>query len=80
MSAPPKSSSTVIPCSPSAPSSSHRSRGNSLVASISLARGAILDCANRWTVSLSASISSPRAKLIPELNIAVSVGRVWLGG
>ena len=44
--APPSSSSTVIPSSPSSPSSGQRSRGNSLLASIASARGAIRSAAN----------------------------------
>src|SRR5579859_1987883 len=52
-----------MPCSPSAPSFGHRSRGKVLVLSISLARGAISFAENALTVSRIASAVSPRSKL-----------------
>ena len=55
---PPNSSGTVMPSSPSSPSLSQRSAGNSLLLSISAARGAISSAANRCTVSRNRSRSS----------------------
>src|SRR5262245_30840301 len=54
-----------MPSSPSAPSSGHRSRGNTLVRSISAARGAIRSWAKRAVVSRSNSTSCPRLKSNP---------------
>src|SRR3954469_3921905 len=51
-----------MPNNPAAPSSGHRSRGNSLVRSISSARGAMRSRAKRRTCSRTASSSSPRPK------------------
>src|SRR5262245_51670939 len=67
MPAPPSSSSTVTPSTPSWPSSGHRSRGNWLVRSISSARGASRSDAKLRTVSRSMSAASPRSKS-SELN------------
>src|SRR5579859_7774951 len=52
-----------MPCSPSAPSFGHRSRGKVLVLSISFARGAISFAEKSRTVSRIASAVSPRSKL-----------------
>src|SRR4029078_12591105 len=52
---PPYSSSTVMPCKPSAPICGHRSRGKVLVLSISSARGAILSSEKRRVVHLAMS-------------------------
>src|SRR5215469_2344538 len=62
MPAPPYSSSTVMPCSPSAPSSGHSSIGKRSVRSISAASGAIRSSAKSRTVVRSMSISGPRSK------------------
>src|SRR5215471_20223573 len=62
MPAPPYSSSTVMPCSPSAPSSGHSSIGKRSVRSISAASGAIRSSAKSRTVVRSMSISDPRSK------------------
>src|SRR3954447_15695202 len=61
MPAPPYSSSTVMPCSPSAPISGHSSIGKRSVRSISAATGAILSSAKSRTVLRSMSISGPRS-------------------
>src|SRR6266536_1039033 len=68
---PPYSSSTVIPSSPSCPSSGHRSRGNLLVRSISSARGAIRSAVKLCTLSRRASTCSPRPKSKPRQALAI---------
>ncbi len=65
MPAPPNSSSTVRPSTPTSPSFFHRSAGNSLSWSIAAARGAISFAVKRRTMSRSASISSPSSKSMP---------------
>src|SRR6185437_1101788 len=62
MPVPPYSSSTVMPCSPSAPIFGQIPRGNLSVRSISAASGAISSSAKARTVSRSWSISAPRSK------------------
>src|SRR6267142_767693 len=51
-----------MPSSPCAPSAGHRSRGNSLLRSISAARGAICSAAKRRTCWRISSSSAPRPK------------------
>src|SRR3954447_1170856 len=70
-----------MPSRPSAPSSFHRCFGNSLERSISAARGAIFSCAKRRTMSRSASMSSPCAKLSVCVYIFLSLqtGLVVIG-
>src|SRR3954449_12613128 len=58
MPAPPYSSGTATPASPSSPAWSKKARGNSRVSSISLARGLTTSSANRRTVSCSSFCSS----------------------
>src|SRR5665647_1820635 len=65
MLAPPYSSPTVMPSTPSAPIFCHRSIGNWSLWSIWAARGAISLWANSRTASRSASMSSPSWKLSP---------------
>src|SRR3954468_4890344 len=65
MLAPPYSSATVMPSTPSSPIFSHRSIGNWSLRSISAARGAISAWANACTASRSASMSSPSMKFRP---------------
>src|SRR5689334_10900836 len=62
---PPYSSSTVMPCRPSAPISGHRSRGKTLSRSIASARGAMRSCAKPLTVFRSMSTSGPSPKSKP---------------
>ena len=62
MPAPPYSSSTVMPCRPSAPISGHSSIGKRSVRSISAASGAMRSSAKSRTVVRSMSISGPRSK------------------
>ena len=62
MPAPPYSSSAVMPSTPRSPNFRHSSFGNSLVRSISAARGAISSAAKLRTVSRSMSADSPRSK------------------
>src|SRR6185295_15119263 len=62
---PPYSSSTVMPCKPSAPICGHRSRGKVLVLSIWSARGAILSSEKLRVVSRSMSMSEPSPKSKP---------------
>src|ERR1700733_633854 len=66
---PPHSSSTVIPCSPSSPIAGHSSRGKTLLASISAARGAMFAAAKRAVDSRIASAVSPRPKSIESSGI-----------
>src|SRR4051794_12849393 len=65
MPAPPYSSPTVMPSTPSAPILRHKSIGNWSERSISAARGAISACAKSRTASRSASTSSPSWKFSP---------------
>src|SRR3954470_21544895 len=65
MLAPPYSSGTVMPSTPTSPILRHRSMGNWSLRSISAARGAISACANSCTASRNASISSPNWKFRP---------------
>src|SRR5262245_9248393 len=65
MFAPPYSSDTVMPSTPSSPILRHRSMGNWSLRSISAARGAISACAKAVTASRSASTSSPSWWLSP---------------
>ncbi len=58
MPAPPYSSGTATPASPSSPAWSKNERGNSPDSSISLARGFATSSANRRTVSCSSFCSS----------------------
>src|SRR4030081_1605344 len=53
-----------MPSRPCAPSAGHRSRGNSLLRSISAARGAICSAAKRRTCWRISSSSAPRAKSV----------------
>src|SRR3982075_4221658 len=53
-----------MPSRPCAPSAGHRSRGNSLLRSISAARGAICSAAKRRTCSRISSSSAPRPKSV----------------
>src|SRR5262245_12065972 len=68
---PPYSSSTVMPCRPSAPISGHRSRGKTLSRSIASARGAMRSCAKSFTLfrSMSTSVPSPKSKPTHALGI-----------
>jgi hypothetical protein len=59
MAVPPYSSPTVTPSRPRLPSLRHRSAGNSFLASISAARGAISRDAKSRTVSRSMASVSP---------------------
>src|SRR5467141_1082037 len=52
-----------MPKNPSSPSSGHRARGNTLLRSILLARGATRSSAKRCTWSRTASMTSPSPKL-----------------
>src|SRR5690349_4297782 len=74
MLAPPYSSGTVMPSTPTSPILRHRSIGNWSLRSISAARGAISVCANARTASRSASTSSPSWKFRPGKFIAASPG------
>ena len=69
MPAPPNSSSTVTPKSPSSPSSRQIPGGKSLLLSISAASGLIRACAKRCTISRSAPTSSPRSNVIEAMNM-----------
>jgi hypothetical protein len=53
-----------MPCRPSAPIFGQSWRGKLSLRSISAASGAISAAAKRWTVSRSASATSPRPKFI----------------
>ena len=77
MLAPPYSSGTVMPSTPSSPILRHRSIGNWSLRSISAARGAISASANARTASRSASISSPSWKSSPG---SLMVSPVFSGG
>src|SRR5690554_5284184 len=66
MSEPPYCSPTVIPSRPMSPIFRHRSMGNSLLRSISSARGAISAAAKPLICSRSMSRVSPRPKLSSE--------------
>src|SRR4051794_27566142 len=70
MLAPPYSSDTVMPSTPTSPILRHRSIGNRSLRSISAARGAISACANSRTAWRSASISSPSWKFRPGKSMA----------
>src|SRR3954464_7098619 len=65
MLAPPYSSGTVMPSTPSSPILRHRSIGNWSLRSMSAARGAISLSANERTASRNASMSSPSWKFRP---------------
>src|SRR4051794_21448377 len=64
MPAPPYSSATVIPSTPSLPIFGHKSIGKSLDLSMLAARGLISSVANASTLSRSMSALSPRSKLM----------------
>src|ERR1700730_14302840 len=61
--APPYSSSTVMPCTPSSPRRGHSLRGNWLLLSISAASGAISAALKARTLARSWSAVSPSPKL-----------------
>src|SRR6478609_3802029 len=73
MLAPPNSSGTVMPRTPSSPILRQRSMGNWSLRSISAARGAISLWAKSCTALRSASRSSPRPKSRPGSCILVSL-------
>ena len=77
MLAPPYSSGTVMPSTPSSPILRHRSIGNWSLRSISPARGAISASAKARTASRSASMSSPSWKFRPGRFMQVLLVR-WI--
>src|SRR5690606_23218335 len=64
---PPNSSSTVMPCSPSAPISGHSSMGKRSSASMEAASGAMRSSAKRRVASRIMSACSPSANSKPEV-------------
>src|SRR2546425_12297170 len=78
MLAPPYSSETVMPSTPSSPILRHRSIGNWSLRSISVARGAISASAKLRTASRSASTSSPSMKFKPGRFMALSPVYVYV--